>query len=208
MSRTRDLRQVIEDEIVEGHLALGARLDEAQLAARFGVSRTPIREALLQLAVSGLVETKPRRGTLVSAPEPHHLLAMFETMAEIEATCGRLAARRLTPADGKALEAALTACAAASADCEAYYAENYVFHGLIYRRPTTASWRTRRSPCTAASRPTGACNSGCASGCRSRWPSTRASWRPSSPETRPPPRTGCASTSWCRATASRTSSPG
>ena len=133
MSRTRDLRQVIEDEIVEGHLALGARLDEAQLAARFGVSRTPIREALLQLAVSGLVETKPRRGTLVSAPEPHHLLAMFETMAEIEATCGRLAARRLTPTDGKALEAALTACAAASADCEAYYAENYVFHGLIYR---------------------------------------------------------------------------
>jgi len=117
MSRAQDLRQTIEDEIVEGRLALGSRLDEVQLAARFGVSRTPIREALLQLAVSGLVETKPRRGTIVSAPEPHHLIAMFETMAEIEAACGRLAARRLMPEDRAALEAALDACAAASDDC-------------------------------------------------------------------------------------------
>lgn len=133
MSRAQNLRRAIEDEIVEGRLALGSRLDEVQLAARFGVSRTPIREALLQLAVSGLVETKPRRGTIVSAPEPHHLIAMFETMAEIEAACGRLAARRLGPADRVALEAALEACAAASDDCETYYAENYLFHGLIYR---------------------------------------------------------------------------
>ncbi len=138
MSRAQDLRQTIEDEIVEGRLALGARLDEVQLAARFGVSRTPIREALLQLAVSGLVETKPRRGTIVSSPEPHNLVAMFETMAEIEAACGRLAARRLGASDREALEAALAACAAASDDCEAYYAENYVFHGLIYRASRNA----------------------------------------------------------------------
>lgn len=133
MSRAQDLRRTIEDEIVDGRLALGSRLDEVQLATRFGVSRTPIREALLQLAVSGLVETKPRRGTIVSAPEPHHLIAMFETMAEIEAACGRLAARRLLAEDRSALETALAACAAASDDCETYYAENYVFHSLIYR---------------------------------------------------------------------------
>src|SRR6478609_6914178 len=75
MSHAQRLRQRIEDEIVSGELALGSRLDEAQLAARFGVSRTPIREALLQLAVTGLVQTKPRRGAIVSAPEPHLLLA-------------------------------------------------------------------------------------------------------------------------------------
>jgi DNA-binding GntR family transcriptional regulator len=140
MSLSQDLRRAIEDEIVDGRLALGSRLDEVQLATRFGVSRTPIREALLQLAVSGLVETKPRRGTIVSAPEPHHLIAMFEAMAEIEAACGRLAARRLGPSDRTALEAALAACAAAAAkeDCEAYYAENYVFHGLIYRATRNA----------------------------------------------------------------------
>ncbi len=135
MSQAQRLRQVIEEEIVAGRLAAGSRLDEVQLAERFGVSRTPIREALLQLAVTGLVETKPRRGAVVSAPAPDLLLAMFETMAELEAACGRLAARRLVPDDEAALRAALAACAAAAAsgDTEAYYAENYTFHTVIYR---------------------------------------------------------------------------
>lgn len=135
MSQAQRLRQTIEDEIVAGHLAVGARLDEVQLAERFGVSRTPIREALLQLAVTGLVETKPRKGTIVSAPEPQHLLAMFETMAEIEAACGRFAARRIVPADESALVAALAACATAAdaGDFEGYYQENSVFHAVVYR---------------------------------------------------------------------------
>ncbi|MER2265120.1 GntR family transcriptional regulator [Methylobacterium oxalidis] len=135
MSQAQRLKQTIEDEIVDGRLPLGARLDEAQLAERFGVSRTPIREALIQLAMTGLVETKPRKGTLVSAPEPQHLLAMFETMAEIEASCGRLAARRLVPEDEAALKEALAACARAAeaGDTEAYYQENYVFHTVVYR---------------------------------------------------------------------------
>ena len=135
MSRSRSLRQTIETEIVDGRLALGARLDETELAERFGVSRTPIREALLQLAMTGLVEIKPRRGAIVSAPDSQLLIAMFETMAELEASCGRLAARRLVPDDEAALKAALAACAAAAAteDPEAYYQENYVFHTVIYR---------------------------------------------------------------------------
>lgn len=135
MSQSRRLRQTIETEIVDGRLAIGTRLDETELAERFGVSRTPIREALLQLAMTGLVEMKPRRGALVSAPEPQLLIAMFETMAEIEASCGRLAARRLIPADEADLVASLAACAAAAAtdDPETYYQENYVFHTVIYR---------------------------------------------------------------------------
>ncbi|MDP4023179.1 GntR family transcriptional regulator [Methylobacterium sp. NEAU 140] len=133
MSHAQRLRQAIEDEIVSGTLSVGSRLDEMQLAARFGVSRTPIREALLQLTVSGLVEAKPRRGAIVSAPEPHLLLAMFETMAEIEASCGRLAARRHTREDAADLRTALAACTAAAEDVEGYYRENYVFHTVIYR---------------------------------------------------------------------------
>ncbi|MCJ2123122.1 GntR family transcriptional regulator [Methylobacterium sp. J-077] len=140
MNHAQRLRQRIEDEIVSGELALGARLDENQLAERFGVSRTPIREALLQLAVTGLIQAKPRRGAVVSAPEPHLLLAMFETMAEIEAACGRLAARRLVPEDAEALQAALASCRAAMAlqDAESYYAENYVFHTVVYRASRNA----------------------------------------------------------------------
>ncbi|MCJ2085193.1 GntR family transcriptional regulator [Methylobacterium sp. E-005] len=135
MSHAQRLKQRIEDEIVSGELALGSRLDENQLAARFGVSRTPIREALLQLAATGLIQTKPRRGAIVSVPEPHLLLAMFETMAEIEAACGRLAARRLTADDAAALQGALSGCrdAMMTEDAEAYYAENYVFHTVVYR---------------------------------------------------------------------------
>lgn len=76
MSQSQRLRQTIETEIVDGRLALGARLDETELAERFGVSRTPIREALLQLAMTGLVEIKPRRGALVSAPDPQLLIAI------------------------------------------------------------------------------------------------------------------------------------
>ena len=138
MSHAQRLRQRIEDEIVSGELALGSRLDENQLALRFGVSRTPIREALLQLAATGLVQAKPRRGAIVSAPEPHLLLAMFEAMAEIEATCGRLAARRLVREDGEALQAALAGCRAAMEDTESYYAENYVFHAVVYRASRNA----------------------------------------------------------------------
>jgi len=140
MSNAQRLRQRIEDEIVSGELDLGSRLDENKLAARFGVSRTPIREALLQLAATGLVQTKPRRGAIVSAPEPHLLLAMFEAMAEIEAACGRLAARRLVREDAEALQAALSGCKAAmaEADTESYYAENYVFHTVVYRASRNA----------------------------------------------------------------------
>ncbi|GJD51181.1 hypothetical protein OPKNFCMD_3933 [Methylobacterium crusticola] len=135
MNHAQRLRQTIEDEIVDGVLRPGDRLDEVQLAERFGVSRTPIREALLQLAVTGLIEVKPRRGAVVSTPDPARLLEMFETMAEVEASCGRLAARRLTPEHQAALTAALEACrlAAESQDTTAYYAENAVFHAVIYR---------------------------------------------------------------------------
>ncbi len=75
----------------------GQRLDEVGLAARFGVSRTPIREALIQLATSGMVEIRPRRGAYVALLGPRQLIESFELMSELEAACGRLAARRMTP---------------------------------------------------------------------------------------------------------------
>ena len=80
LNHAQRLRQTIEDEIVDGVLRPGDRLDEVQLATRFGVSRTPIREALLQLAVTGLIDVKPRRGAVVSTPEPARLVEMFETI--------------------------------------------------------------------------------------------------------------------------------
>ncbi len=131
---TPRLREALEEEIVEGRLRPGQRLDEAGLAERFAVSRTPIREALIQLAASGLVEIKPRRGAYVTLLGPQALVDSFEFMAEIEAACARLAAQRMGPSDRAALEAAHAACAAAvrAGDEAAYYPANAVFHQAIY----------------------------------------------------------------------------
>eukprot|EP01030_Chromulinospumella_sphaerica_P033266 gene33266-34111_t len=90
------LREEIEEMIAVGTLKPGQHLDETELAARFGVSRTPIRETLIQLASMGLVVIRPRRGAIVAELGPQQLVEMFEMMSELEATCGRLAARRMT----------------------------------------------------------------------------------------------------------------
>ena len=94
-----DLVQKLERDIVTGVLKPGDKLDERSLSERFGVSRTPVREALQTLAGSGLVATMPRRGTIVAAITVAELIEMFEVMAELEAMCARLAARRMPRVD-------------------------------------------------------------------------------------------------------------
>src|SRR6201999_1955062 len=61
-TRTERLAEQVSNAIIAGEFAPGARLDEQHLAQRFGVSRTPVREALRQLATSGLIDLRPRRG--------------------------------------------------------------------------------------------------------------------------------------------------
>ncbi|WP_145111248.1 GntR family transcriptional regulator [Cereibacter sediminicola] len=133
--RTDQIREALEEMIVEGHFADGARLDEVSLAERFKVSRTPLREAFQALAASGLVELRHRRGAFVRYPALEDVVEMFDVMAEIEALCGRYAARRMAAEDQAAIEAALLACEAAAErqEIEAYYRANHDFHHLIYR---------------------------------------------------------------------------
>ncbi len=128
------LRDEIENGIVTGTLAPGSRLDEVQLASRFGVSRTPIREALMQLGAIGLVEIRPRRGAVVVDPGPNRIYEMFEVMAELEGMAGSLAARRYTEEDRAKLLAAHAKCelSATSGDTDAYYYDNEIFHHAIY----------------------------------------------------------------------------
>ncbi|MES2477065.1 MAG: GntR family transcriptional regulator [Verrucomicrobiota bacterium] len=130
-----DIRETLEQRIVEGEFGDGERLDEVKLATRFGVSRTPLREALRMLAGSGLVELIPRRGAFVRHPGVVELIEMFEVMAELEALCGRHAARRISPAGLAALAVAARACEQAmeKQDPDAYYHRNEEFHQLIYK---------------------------------------------------------------------------
>lgn len=133
-SRSETLRDAIEEMIAVGKYAPGQHLDETELAAAFGVSRTPIRETLIGLASRGLVVIRPRRGAVVAEFGPQQLVEMFEMMAELEASCSRLAARRMTPLDQAALERAHAAChaARASQDPDEYYYKNEAFHEAIY----------------------------------------------------------------------------
>jgi len=131
---SESLREAIEEEVATGKLLPGTHLDEIELAKRFGVSRTPIREALSLLAGEGLVEIRPRRGAVVAQVTPQRLVEMFEVMAELEAMCARLAARRITDPELAALEAAHERCreAAAGQDSDAYFYANEHFHQAIY----------------------------------------------------------------------------
>lgn len=126
----------LEGLILQGTFKDGARLDEVQLAERFSVSRTPIREALQRLALSGLVEQIPRRGVFVRQPGPVELLEMFEVMAELEAASARLAAARITDSALEDLNDANSRCDAAvqAQDADMYYLENERFHAILYRQ--------------------------------------------------------------------------
>jgi DNA-binding GntR family transcriptional regulator len=117
------LRESIEEEIATGRLLPGTRLDEVELATRFGVSRTPIREALRLLLGEGLVETRPQRGAVVAQVTPQRLIEMFEVMAELEAMCARLAARRMSDVELAEVEAAHEACRGwgAAGDADDYF---------------------------------------------------------------------------------------
>ena len=128
------LRDLIEQAILTGDFAPGEKLEEVALAQRFGVSRTPVREALHQLAASGMVESRPRKGAVVATITPERLIEMFELMAELEAFAAKLAARRLTPETEAAIVEAHKACKAAlSKGPDAYYYENERFHFAIYQ---------------------------------------------------------------------------
>jgi DNA-binding GntR family transcriptional regulator len=132
--RSEQLGEEIEERIVTGVYPPGMRLDEQELAAAFGVSRTPIREALIQLASIGLVEIRPRRGATVPEMSADRLCEMFEVMAELESMCGRLAARRILPAELARLREAHQACEEArdAGKPDLYYQLNEVFHRRIY----------------------------------------------------------------------------
>jgi DNA-binding GntR family transcriptional regulator len=134
MRRADTIVDDLEQMIVTGVFSDGTRLDEVRLAEKFGVSRTPIREALQKLAASGLVEQLPRRGVFVREPGPAELVEMFEAMAELEASCGHLAALRITAASLANLRAANDRCriAAEADDADRYYRENEQFHQIIY----------------------------------------------------------------------------
>jgi DNA-binding GntR family transcriptional regulator len=91
-------------DILSGEVEPGARLDEPSICRKFGVSRTPIREALRRLSGTGLVEVTPRKGVKVARIDVEQLNNMFEALAEFEGLCSRLSAVRMSTLEKKRLE--------------------------------------------------------------------------------------------------------
>ena len=133
-TRAVELAAALADQILRGGLAPGQRLDEQELAQRFGVSRTPVREALGQLAATGLVEHRPRRGVIVAVISPQRLQDMFVAMAELEASASRLCALAMTAEERQGLETFHRASQAAVREgaIEDYERLNQEFHSRLY----------------------------------------------------------------------------
>lgn len=149
------LSQQLADDIAEGALAPGTKLDEQSLARRFDVSRTPVRETLSRLASSGLVEKRAHRGVVVANVSLERLLQMFEVMTELEGACARFAAERMSATEKRDLIALHRASLAdvEAGDVDRYEALNRTFHRSIYeggRNPflveTTQDMRRRLAP--------------------------------------------------------------
>jgi len=133
-TRAEELRLQLADDIVRGVLVPGATLDETELARRFSVSRTPVREAIRMLGASGLVEVRAHRAAIVAKPSHVHIVGMFEAMAELESLCAGYAAERMTSVERHGLEEIHERLRILLQDCDPqrYHEVNEAFHGCIY----------------------------------------------------------------------------
>jgi len=147
-TRADRLASEIGDAILAGQFKPGERLDEQRLAETYDVSRTPVREALRRLASSGLIELRPRRGAVVTEITPESLNSLFVAMAEIEATCARLAAISMSPIERRRLGALHEEMGeyAAKGARAAYTEANHRFHTMLYsgaHNPTLEEFATQ-----------------------------------------------------------------
>ncbi len=131
---TESIVFALTDDIVAKRVRPGEPLDEERLGRRFGASRTPVREALRQLAASGMVELRPHRTPMVALVDDRRLVEMFDVMAELEALCAARASVAMRPAHRAELEAlhARMGEAMRHGDVGAYRSGNAAFHALIY----------------------------------------------------------------------------
>jgi DNA-binding GntR family transcriptional regulator len=134
--QTNTLIAAILNWIDIGRLNPGDVIDEAALAGEFSVSRTPVREAILQMEAMGLIQRLPRKGAALFRPTLEEFLAILEVHSKLEGQAAGLAARRLSRTGAEALEAVVAACethAAAQGDAnpDTYYQLNLRFHETV-----------------------------------------------------------------------------
>lgn len=118
------------DDIIAGHMPAGEPLVEMALAQQFGVSRTPVREALLRLEQANLAERGARRAFKVRRLAPQDLSELFEAAGEVESSLAAMAANRMSEIERRKLTAIIED-GEATDDPQAYSLINRRFHELI-----------------------------------------------------------------------------
>jgi DNA-binding GntR family transcriptional regulator len=99
------VQQRIGNDIAHGELPPGMRLEEEELARRYQVSRTPVREALRQLSALGIVDIRHRQGVVVAERSVEHFNNLLEVVADMEASSARYAAQRMSDEERAELQA-------------------------------------------------------------------------------------------------------
>lgn len=134
LATSKRIQEDIETAIIRGDFSPGEHLDESRLAKRYGVSRTPIREALEGLSAARLVVKRRNAGVFVVKPSLDEIMEMFELVATLESFAAKKAAIRATVEDLALIRRAHENCieAAKTLDPLNYYTANQVFHEQIY----------------------------------------------------------------------------
>jgi len=129
------IRQAIEQAVQSGALQPGDAVDEATLAAAYSVSRTPVREAILQLQAQGLLAAAPRGGAVVAKVDIQRLFAIWEVLAELESLCAQLACERLSDDEREQLASLhrKSAGIVKKGDRDGWQEANQAFHDCLYR---------------------------------------------------------------------------
>jgi DNA-binding GntR family transcriptional regulator len=134
MKVSDQIRMRIESSIASGELLPGDAIDDVALAHHYKVSRTPVREALLQLQAQGILTSTPRGGSMVAKMNLQQLLSLWELLAELEGIAVRLACERMTNDDLKALMKLHRSSKkiADKEDMNGWQNANLKFHEIIY----------------------------------------------------------------------------
>ena len=133
---TDEVMRILRDRIVGGDLPAGRRIDVATLADELGVSRTPVREAILQLETAGLVVRQPYRGTVVAGIDPARLEEVTALRIDLEGRAALLGVPRLSDDDVEQMAAVLAELEARHHDHDfslgVFNELNRSFHGVLY----------------------------------------------------------------------------
>lgn len=130
---TNTVYEVLRNHIIDQTFTPGQQLQVIELAERFGVSRTPVKDALGTLSAEGLVKIIPRRGTFVSDMGPTDIAETYQVRQALELAAGESLVASLTPEKLDRLKQALRELelAANSDDIEQHIQKNFAFHDLF-----------------------------------------------------------------------------